>query len=181
MTLVRLGILDFGTRPPKNKQLHHLHRQQRVFDNECLTTSVDESHFTIMWSFGALVLASITVASITAASITTADALVYTFDQTSPSQSTSKSTISAENTRLFLAQRLGLSQFHSLENADDDTLRLLDDYGGSQTPLFKSNDRHVRRLLVIIEGLEDPASMWTVLHVSTVYTLTHPRHVRGKP
>lgn len=124
-----------------------------------------------MWSFGALLLASITAASITTASTTTADALVYTFDQTSQ-RSTSKSTISAENTRLFLAQRLGLSQFHSLENVDDDTLRLLNNYGGSQTPLFKSNDRHVQRLLVIIEGLEDPTSKWTVIHGSTVHVNT---------
>ena len=123
-----------------------------------------------MWTSRALLLATLTTVA------SASDALVYTFDRTPPSQRSTPPSISPESARLFLAHRLGLSQFHNLEDADEDTLRLLNDYGGSQAPLFEAGDKHIRRLLVIVEGLDDPASM----EHSHLYppSLIYSRHLR---
>lgn len=71
------------------------------------------------------------------------DASVWTFDNTHKGPS-----ISAENARLVLAHRLGLSRYHKLGNADQHTLELL---SASQTSLF-SELATSRKLMLVVEG-----------------------------
>ena len=91
------------------------------------------------------------------------EALVYTFDRaTNPSLSTSTgvpATISPENARLVLAQRLGLSQFYDLGDADDETIRLLNQHTIPQAPLGEGDVEDVRRLMIIVEGVKEPGGM----------------------
>jgi hypothetical protein len=74
-------------------------------------------------------------------------------------------TVNPRTARLLLAHRLGLSPYHPLESADDDTLNLLNAYGGIQTPLFGQFDRSLptTRLLFLIEGVDNPDGKYTVL------------------
>ena len=83
---------------------------------------------------------------------------VFTFDQNSNSQTgNAVATISPENARLFFAHRLHLSQYHDLKDASDETLDILNAFGGKQMPLFGSEDADkTRRILVIVEGVENP-------------------------
>ncbi|KAF1839971.1 uncharacterized protein K460DRAFT_297227 [Cucurbitaria berberidis CBS 394.84] len=65
-------------------------------------------------------------------------------------------TVSPETARLILAQRLGLSRFHSIEHADSETLRHINVYGGRQQKLFggEDSDRSKAHLLLWIEDAE---------------------------
>ncbi|RAR08537.1 hypothetical protein DDE82_002153 [Stemphylium lycopersici] len=65
-------------------------------------------------------------------------------------------TVSPETARLIIAQRLGLSRFHSLEHADAETLQHINTYGGKQPKLFGAQDTDASRahLLVWAEDAE---------------------------
>jgi hypothetical protein len=70
-------------------------------------------------------------------------------------------TVSPETARLILAQRLGLSRFHSVEHADAEAIRHINAYGGRQQKLFGTEDadRSKAHLLIWIEDSdEDGAS-----------------------
>lgn len=87
-------------------------------------------------------------------------ASVYTFDSRplqSPSTSTSDR-VSPETARLILARRLELSQYHTLKGADDGTLQLLNEFGGSQERLLRVDQGYsgLGKLLVIVEGVQNP-------------------------
>ena len=45
-------------------------------------------------------------------------------------------TVSPETARLIIAQRLGLSRFHSVEHPDAETIRHINTYGGKRQTLF---------------------------------------------
>ena len=86
-------------------------------------------------------------------------ASVYTFGPgTSPS---TIDNVTPPTARLLLAHRLGLLQFHNLENGDDLTLSILNRFTESQSSLFSNSDEDekVPKLLVIVEGIEDPERM----------------------
>lgn len=84
------------------------------------------------------------------------EAPVYTFDPTDNARTGSDvPTISPENARLFFAHRLQLSQYHDLGDADEATVDVLNRYGGVQAPMFAEEDKTPKRLLVIVEGLEN--------------------------
>ncbi|KAF2035871.1 hypothetical protein EK21DRAFT_53333 [Setomelanomma holmii] len=61
--------------------------------------------------------------------------------------------VSPETARLIIAQRLGLSRYHSIEHADAEAIRHINVYGGRQQKLFggESNDRSRAHLLMWIE------------------------------
>jgi hypothetical protein len=48
--------------------------------------------------------------------------------------------VSPETARLIIAQRLGLSRFHSFEHVDADSLRHINAYGGLPQKLFGQGD-----------------------------------------
>ena len=106
----------------------------------------------IMKIAGALVICGLAASTFAA----TPEPSVYTFD--SGNRQARKSdplpSLSLEDTQLFLAHRLGLSKHYSLEYASGDALNLLSGSQGRQT-LFSANPG-IRRLLLIIQGLEDP-------------------------
>lgn len=66
--------------------------------------------------------------------------------------------ISTITTRLLLAQRLGLSQYHSLEDASDDAIQVLNSFGVIQEPIFldESRERRTDKFVAIIENVDQP-------------------------
>ena len=76
-------------------------------------------------------------------------------DHAAPTQAPS---LSPEAARLILAQRLGVSQYHSIEDVEnEDLISHLNEYGGTQE-LFaddRTQDRSYAHALVWIEGIDD--------------------------
>ena len=84
------------------------------------------------------------------------EASVYFFDKnTNPSEAQPPS-VSPSTARLLLAQRLGLSQYHSLKGAGDSTIKYLNALGGTQNPIFSDEEQEPLKLLIFIEGWENP-------------------------
>lgn len=83
------------------------------------------------------------------------DASIYLAE---PPSGVSKQALSPATSRLLFARRLGLSQFHSLEGADDATLQILNDYGGEQKALLSTDEPWTgpQRNLIIVEGVDNP-------------------------
>ena len=81
---------------------------------------------------------------------------VYVYDPVAKAPPQPQS-VSPETARLILAQRLGLSRFHSIQHANDETIQQLNAYGGRQQKLFGREDRERTRahVLVWIEDVED--------------------------
>ena len=70
--------------------------------------------------------------------------------------SAARPSVSPETARLIIAQRLGLSRFHSVEHADAETIRHINAYGGRQQKLFGADDvdRSKAHLLVWVDDAE---------------------------
>ena len=87
------------------------------------------------------------------------DASIYIQDHVSEVKSIAPS-ISPNTARLLFAQRLGLSQYHEIGDADEKALDILNKYGGHQPSLFmadeESREQSTDKLLFIIEGVEFP-------------------------
>lgn len=100
----------------------------------------------------ALLIAS-TAASVSSIS---PEAPVYIFDRSSRSSGKEPPSTDPETARLLLAHRLGLSQYHSLKDADSHTLQLLNEFGGTPGLLFDNDEKEdeTRNVLVIVEGVE---------------------------
>ena len=110
-----------------------------------LSTSVMKVSFTLGWGL---------IASTTASSLS--DAFIGTSDK--PRRLSDKpAVISPETSRLALAQRLGLSQYHTLGNVDDEALELLDQLPGIRPQLFSDKEfQPFPRVLTIVESVDDP-------------------------
>lgn len=87
-----------------------------------------------------------------------AQALVYTSEQVTAPPKDGPPSISPITARLLLAQRLGLSQYHSLDDAEDSTLGILNTYGGGQQQIFDDGEQAAgdKKFLLIIEGAAEP-------------------------
>ncbi|KAL9610200.1 MAG: hypothetical protein Q9167_005077 [Letrouitia subvulpina] len=83
------------------------------------------------------------------------NAFIYTSE---PPNTRLPSSLTANTARLLLARRLGLSQYHSLEDVDDTTVRILNEQGGSRLPAFLTDEDEPRpqNILVVVEGVEQP-------------------------
>ncbi len=88
------------------------------------------------------------------------EAPLYVQDGSLSSPISKAQSISPNTARLLLAQRLGLSQYHDLGDADEVALDVLNRYGGPQQSAFGEEDepqkQSLDRLLFIIEGVEYP-------------------------
>ena len=105
-----------------------------------------------MKSLLGLVLACVAVR----ASAASSEAQVYIFPESTQPQSQPPS-ISPNDARLFFAQQLGLSEYHTLGDAEESTLHLLNAHAGRQRTLFTDEGRNgPRRVLLIVEGVEHP-------------------------
>jgi hypothetical protein len=88
---------------------------------------------------------------------------VFLFDPSADSTSNTQQppSVSPHTARLILAQRLGLSRFHSLKDADDETIDRINTYGGKPqislggSKLGKTTPRNDAHLLVWLEDAED--------------------------
>lgn len=89
---------------------------------------------------------------------TSPEATVYFLDKDTEPSDARPPSVSPSTARLLLAQRLELSQYHSLEGADDSTVQYLNALGGTQKQIFLSGDQEetTQKLLVIVEGWENP-------------------------
>lgn len=87
-----------------------------------------------------------------------AQAILHTPDSVPRTSNKQPLSISPNTARLLLAQRLGLSQYHSLGQANEDDLGILNTYGGIQQQLFGNDDllRSANKLIIIVEGLSNP-------------------------
>ena len=107
-----------------------------------------------------LVLSGIVYASVLLQAHAVApEAFIYTSKNQESTLSHRKAiSISPITARLLLAQRLGLSQYHSLEDADDVTIELLNAFGDAQEQIFHDHDQGRRpdKLLTFIENVEHP-------------------------
>lgn len=63
-------------------------------------------------------------------------------------------TVSPNTARLIIAQRLGLSRFHSIEHPDAETIRHINAYGGRQPKLFGAEDAAESRAHLLIWGYD---------------------------
>lgn len=84
-------------------------------------------------------------------------ALVYTSESWSHQAVAEPPSISPHTARLLLAQRLGLSQYHSLQNADESTLAILNTYGGEKRHIFAREEKSqgAEKLLLVVEGVDE--------------------------
>ena len=89
--------------------------------------------------------------------IVAGEALVYTSESWSRRTPAEPPSISPHTARLLLAQRLGLSQYHSLQDADDSTLGILNTYGGEKQQIFAPKDEShgAEKLLLVVEGVNE--------------------------
>lgn len=80
------------------------------------------------------------------------DAPAHLGTQTAP-------TLSPDTARLVFAQRLGLSQYHSLKHTDDDTIQYINDFGGSRHQLFDDDQfgDEAKHVMLVVEGVKDTA------------------------
>lgn len=88
------------------------------------------------------------------------EAFVYTSESWSRQAQIEPPSISPYTARLLLAQRLGLSQYHSLEDADESTLDILNTYGGEQQKIFAHDgmSQGAEKLLFVVEGVDEGRS-----------------------
>jgi len=70
--------------------------------------------------------------------------------------------VSPSDARLVLAQRLGLSDFHSLKDANEETVEALNALGGKAQPLFggQIQTETPRRAIIVVEEAEDLFGEW---------------------
>ena len=97
------------------------------------------------------------VAAALEASHAATEAPIYLSENLDASNQRHLQSIQPATARILLAQRLGLSQFHSLGDIDESTLNLLREYGGEDSAIFGdgavlSSDKS----LYIIEGVNHP-------------------------
>lgn len=92
----------------------------------------------------------------TAAAAAATNGHVFTFDGSKDHAAPASSPVDAETTRLILAQRLGLSRFHAIKDADADAIKAINTYGGRQQKLFGHDaDTSRAQLLVWLEDADD--------------------------
>ena len=87
----------------------------------------------------------------------TGKALLYTSESWSRQAPVEPPSISPQTARLLLAQRLGLSRYHSLQDADERTLEVLNTHGGEQQQIFAPEEtlQAAEKLLLIVEGVDE--------------------------
>lgn len=90
-------------------------------------------------------------------------ARVYVQDLGAPAHLAAQTapTLNPDTARLVFAQRLGLSQYHSLKDAADDTIQYINDFGGSRHHLFDHDQPtdETKHIMVVVEGVKDTAGM----------------------
>jgi hypothetical protein len=85
---------------------------------------------------------------------------VYVYDPSVKSNHTPQKPITPETARLILAQRLGLSRYHSIKSVNEENVQLLRQYGGRGQLLFgQDRDSNQAHALIWLDGVENPQSL----------------------
>ncbi|KAH8648088.1 hypothetical protein BGZ60DRAFT_521221 [Tricladium varicosporioides] len=125
---------------------------------------------------------SLLVPALIGAASATSPASVYIFegnDQTNPSKAP---TLSPEQARLVLAQRLGASQYHGLGDASDSTISYINQFGGKKESLFLDVEQdQTPELVLIVDGMNEATnealkSAWasTKTKISPAFYISSP-------
>lgn len=77
-------------------------------------------------------------------------AKVYIFQEPEYPLSLTIPTLTPEEARLVVAQRLGVSRYHSLRGVSNDALAHINAFGGPHPRLFANDGQHVRSQLVVL-------------------------------
>jgi len=83
---------------------------------------------------------------------------VYLYDRDSTSRLPKAQSVNPETARLIFAQRLGLSQFTSIDTKDKDVVEQLNWFGGRwQVPFHVGQQapQPSKRVIVFVEGVQD--------------------------
>ncbi|KAF2650217.1 hypothetical protein K491DRAFT_782797 [Lophiostoma macrostomum CBS 122681] len=83
---------------------------------------------------------------------------VFVYDPVSKAAPQQPPSVSAETARLILAQRLGLSRFHSIKQASEEVIAQINTYGGRRQQLFgagKDKEQSLSHTLVWIDDVEE--------------------------
>ena len=90
------------------------------------------------------------------------EAFVYTSESWLRQSPADPPSMSPNTARLLFAQRLGLSQYHSLQDFDDSTLEILNVYGGNRQQIFTQKERSpdAEKLLLVVEGVDEGSSAY---------------------
>lgn len=101
-------------------------------------------------------------------------AYVYTFDGSLKHQPTEPPSVSPSAARLLFAQRLGLSEYHNIDRADENTIGLINRFGGTHEQIFIDGDERKpdQKVLIFVENVERPEGMdlnprWRLLRVDS--------------
>lgn len=90
----------------------------------------------------------------------TRDAQVHVLTHDAPvaADASSSRSISPAAARLVLAHRFGVSKYHRLDDASDDSIDAINAYGGVSPSFFEESEEScMRKAVVVIEGVHDPA------------------------
>jgi hypothetical protein len=80
-------------------------------------------------------------------------AKVYLLEKPEHGSSSATPTLTPREARLVFSQRLGVSQYHSLRHASDDTLAHINTYGRREIPLFSDvQDDERAHMVVVVES-----------------------------
>jgi len=84
---------------------------------------------------------------------------VYIHDSLPRSSPQASSSVDPDTARLILAQRLGLSRFHSIKNPSEEVVQQINAYKGKQQKLFGGEHPEATQaqLLVWVEDVDDVA------------------------
>jgi hypothetical protein len=107
---------------------------------------------------------------------------VYIFQGEESLQTSKPPTLTPEQARLVLAQRIGSSQYHDLSTSSESTLAFINSFGGTQESLFEDapTDK-AAELVLIVEGVDEKITdsllkLWT--SVKPAFSISNPPSMR---
>ncbi|KAJ4322035.1 hypothetical protein N0V94_002614 [Neodidymelliopsis sp. IMI 364377] len=102
---------------------------------------------------------------------------VFTFDASGTHAPPASSPIDPETARLILAQRLGLSRFHSIKDASAEAIKNINTFGGRQQQLFgEQADTSKAQLLVWLEDADDVLVQKLSVDATQSFDISSPPH-----
>ncbi|KAI9805419.1 MAG: hypothetical protein M1825_000670 [Sarcosagium campestre] len=129
-----------------------------------------------MFSIYSLLLATV-AAGIAAAGKQSPLASVYT-DFDADHRADDSTSLNPEALRLIVSQRLGISQFHSVEHADHQTIRQLNDFGLFTQLLAEKDERDdlavITKTLIFVEGVKDATEIIPTSSLTPTFRMTDP-------
>ena len=99
---------------------------------------------------------------------------VFLFSNTEFPNQSSPPTLSPDAAALVIAQRVGVSQYHNLEDASEDVLNHINNFGGSRPQLFGDSISNAGRpqLVLMVDGVKQPLSMLD--YISPAFRMSSP-------